>query len=1124
MDKKENDKKFYESIDLLSQEMAKIAVNNSRTKLLYEIEQDIVKGTKRKKYKKNSKDIINFSSDTDENDLNLSLDNSSIYNTSINNSSKNITNCKNLNNNSKKKKKSIFINKNANINYKNNIITKSNNESIIKSSYSNKENDILKNSNKKLKKVSFAPNKAVDNMNNNKNDIKNNENIINENNINDNIINDNNNKNDNNIINEDNQNENNVNPILKSDTINKNLENKLISILSKKKEKPKINYEQIKQYMEDNNILPHVNRRVNRSCNYIPKFNLKAELSKINKDKLQTILRNNRNSSTEEKFPNGTDNINYKDNNNKEISKSLFYNLMVKNKNNNKDKEDDKDNNILEEEPEIMINDMETESNINIEDDLKTRFSRNSSRKNTVSSFIVNSNFDSSLSTSNNNNKTINNSLLLNYYKNEENPKGNNFYEKQLKKQKYTEFKINKKRREKELKESMNYYSIPKINSFSNDLLIIRGNYIPLFKRAIELENERKAKILINQRLKENNFQIQNKSNLTKRNSKQISEFYYEQMEWRDRVDKKNEYLKNIMDQKERENDSEISNYEMKIDPKSEFIIRTKRQNDYYYPKNDSSISRNSTLVINYSANRLYKDYKIREKKLKKLKNELTPSFKPAINPPLPFYSSRTSRNNEINNDKSYLQKYKKSRYKSKNKEKSYKSRNIHDKNFIGKKNSTFSQNFTKKDNYFKSTNVDSKNTKTIIINSFEKNNSQLEKIKENSSIENSSSISVSHKNIKFINDGRNNSNASSNKNKNKSLNSIKKLNDNSINKNEENPINKSIKIKNEKESEFERNQNNISYREKSRIIAKPKKNSIFKPIKKPRKNLSTSNIATSSLFNKNKIAKHFYQNNNKQNRKSLVNKSSKDLLITNKFYEKKKVKIPEKPEVTKNPKINESKKEETKNIENSTIKKQSNNLNDFFSNKFSEFKNENENAIVNNSDLFENLNEQNIHVKDNKVEEKKEIVESYEKEEKSIKQLVKSFKFNSSGDDEEEQNEDIEENIEEEESSSQFVKENKSNEWINKLKEISKNEELKTEREKDEINRRKKNGASTTRAQTKRIDSDRERIKSKKNIINAEDKLYILNYRNSSSTANYHPFTFTAKDPIFYKFFVKQK
>ena len=41
---------------------------------------------------------------------------------------------------------------------------------------------------------------------------------------------------------------------------------------------------------------------------------------------------------------------------------------------------------------------------------------------------------------------------------------------------------------------------------------------------------------------------------------------------------------------------------------------------------------------------------------------------------------------------------------------------------------------------------------------------------------------------------------------------------------------------------------------------------------------------------------------------------------------------------------------------------------------------------------------------------------------------------------------------------------------------------------------------------------------------MNDEDKLYILNYRNSSSNANYYPYTFTAKDPIFYKFFAKQK
>jgi len=101
MDIKDNDRKIYDSIDLLSQEMARTAVNNNKAKFVYEIEQDILKGTKRKKNKKNSKDIINFSSDSDENDMNLSLENSSLYNMSVNNSSKNIPSYKNI----KKKKK-----------------------------------------------------------------------------------------------------------------------------------------------------------------------------------------------------------------------------------------------------------------------------------------------------------------------------------------------------------------------------------------------------------------------------------------------------------------------------------------------------------------------------------------------------------------------------------------------------------------------------------------------------------------------------------------------------------------------------------------------------------------------------------------------------------------------------------------------------------------------------------------------------------------------------------------------------------------------------------------------------------------------------------------------------------
>ena len=95
-------------------------------------------------------------------------------------------------------------------------------------------------------------------------------------------------------------------------------------------------------------------------------------------------------------------------------------------------------------------------------------------------------------------------------------------------------------------------------------------------------------------------------------------------------------------------------------------------------------------------------------------------------------------------------------------------------------------------------------------------------------------------------------------------------------------------------------------------------------------------------------------------------------------------------------------------------------------------------------------------------------------------------------------------------------------------MEEISKNEENKTEREKDELNKKKKLGASTTRSQTNRKNSDKEKdinININKKIENkGQDKLYLLNSRNNSSTGNLNPYTFTAKNEIFYKFFLKKK
>ena len=104
---------------------------------------------------------------------------------------------------------------------------------------------------------------------------------------------------------------------------------------------------------------------------------------------------------------------------------------------------------------------------------------------------------------------------------------------------------------------------------------------------------------------------------------------------------------------------------------------------------------------------------------------------------------------------------------------------------------------------------------------------------------------------------------------------------------------------------------------------------------------------------------------------------------------------------------------------------------------------------------------------------------------------------------------------------------------WIKKLKEISKKEGIKTERSKYDLNRMKKgDGASTTRIMTKRKDNylEKDIMKDCKNNCDEnnenkdKDKLYMLNIRKCSSTGQLKPYTVTAKDHIFYKFFLKKK
>ena len=139
----------------------------------------------------------------------------------------------------------------------------------------------------------------------------------------------------------------------------------------------------------------------------------------------------------------------------------------------------------------------------------------------------------------------------------------------------------------------------------------------------------------------------------------------------------------------------------------------------------------------------------------------------------------------------------------------------------------------------------------------------------------------------------------------------------------------------------------------------------------------------------------------------------------------------------------------------------------------------------------------------------------------------MKQYKFDESQKDEDESEE--EENEESDKKSDVSDKENKENKeesfsWIKKLNEIAGNEGYKNERK----NKKRKTGGSTTRTQTKRKYDKNNNLyicfdSNKKTIDNfGENKLYMLNLRSSSSNGYLNPYTIVAKDPLFYKFFLK--
>ena len=857
---------------------------------------------------------------------------------------------------------------------------------------------------------------------------------------------------------------------------------------------------------------------------------------------------------------------------------------------------------------------------------------------------------DSDIVTTNQKNMFKNSTMIFDYFQDKKLDK-KDFLEKQLNRKRLTEIKINRKRERIKYLESKNNYYSPKIDELSLEIIRNKGNYVPLFKRAVELENEKKMKILIKQKIKNKSLSL-NTSKIKKRTKKQINEFYKTQMNWKDKVQKENNILK--LKLREKENESE-KNSEMNFTPrlsKSELTIsRRKSRPKTSFTLYDNNICKSTTYSIYLKENmktnigyKLYKDYETRQKNLNRLKKKLAPSFTPIINKSSSYASrnynwmiKRRNLSKSIDKSSSLIFEYDSSfiskQQKSRNPKKVPKIK------FNNNKNKS-SQPFNIKDinNYLKSTAVDSRNSKSR--SSIEIFGSKLEKINEykdqdeeysssdyslnnisnrniNSKLykSNKNNKSISLEQNKKLNSGRvsnnNITNASEEKNQSKvedltnksiskeinsnkeetksliehkesSKNIVKeyntgKMNDNlklddikefldidhqNSNKASQTPtLGKNISKKNSKEKinlnlksslkkksveikevkqikeikddiniDIKQNKENNEDDKNNDKIEKDKINNSKKIVKisdnkninnksngKIKEKIEIQNNHNSKstkklnpftkLFSKGKI-----DNNPKKNNYIFDTKKSKSIFVPNKSsssISNNNNELDDQPQEDNTFK-NQYDSIETNNNLFNFEHKDSNYLNDFLTNKASSnLSYKEENLIPNSSynldkEMIDSQNSLNLNIPDQTKKTEKEIIKQYK---------IDDSEKEESEEDEEEETETINEKNE---------KKEKSFSWISKLNEISRNEEMKSEMN---IYNKKKTGGSTTRQQTKR-QNENNNFNSNKNFLENldENKLYMLNLRNSSSTGNINPYTIVAKDPMFYKFFLKKR
>ena len=686
-------KSVYESIDILSQEMAKQNFKDNREELAKEVEKEIETAKSRKEQKEiedynldtmlktnrnenenekekentnsshnNQKEKsikkkieakinksnrkVNFHKDLKNHSPNLEKINfSETYkniniNNELNNSQKNLGKFiseKNSINNKNNLNKS-FVKKTSQINLKTNSYPKSLKDenssiktSLVNSDFGNKINKKWENSNQKKNKLFEKKDKekkdeiAINNtfktlyskinlLNKNSNDDSKKENNIDKGNS---KI----------IINDYNENikKNKTNSINDNDKISENKKNSLNKLNDYSNIK---NNNNINNKDNGSNIISNNNENKNKS-------NIDNQ-SIINSNKSLNKIDNNKSNNKTYSGEDTSNNMSKSDSS--DSSKS--FNLSENNNNYAFSNENSKSNTIIKEsskeEQNSKLSNLKSERNIkNIQSSEKNYVSDETNSRN-----IPISSFSSSFSKSQISLQKIPLKNYTIYRKKNRTPK--EFYEHQLYLMEIRKKMNNKKKLQMIAKEEQNYTYSPEINPISEQIINEKGNYIPLFKRAVELQNQKKLKKILNKRKKEKEISdMMRTNNSFYVNQELINEFYSTQIDWKDKIKKRNRELYLKKEEEKIKEENKIKNYKLEIDEKSKKIIEKKLRkynitndtNNSFLKKNNKDKNWNKNENIYNIYERLYKDAQSHEKKISNLKQSyFNTLFKPNIN------------------------------------------------------------------------------------------------------------------------------------------------------------------------------------------------------------------------------------------------------------------------------------------------------------------------------------------------------------------------------------------------------------------------------------------------------------------------------------------------------------